>query len=1141
MKCRLLQLIVMITKYSFYALVILCVFTDAIVASEGLAQKSQSVKEVYISVGFNETSLNEVFREIERETSYQFTINEKSINKSLKISSPAQNRTVADLLTELSKQANLKFRQVNNNIAVTRLRKNDGDVLKIEFLADVDISGKITDENGQGLPGASVIQKGTTNGVTTDLDGNYKLTLPEDATIAISFVGYITEEIVLGAQSTIDIEMKPDAAQLEEIVVVGYGTAKLKNITGSVAQIDLEDSPVGLLPTTNVLQSLRGGVAGVNIGTQNAVGETPSIVVRGQNSINGSNNPLIVLDGTIFLGSVTDINPADIANISVLKDASAAAAYGSRAANGVIMINTKEGKSDKPTIRFNTSTGVNTWSNKMDLMDTPRFLEKYAVQNNFATVGDIVWDDAYRTSLVSQGVNVDWLDLVSQSGTIQDHQLSVSGRTDKVDYFFSGGYASQKGVIVGDEFKRISARARLKVDVTSWLEVSLDGSYNNNDRSGIVADLGTAMITAPSGYPYRFEGQPANSSSNTSTDLERYPNGSSIQSPLWGTDGSIDDVNNTDFFRLASSLLFKVPKIDGLTYKLNYSVNTSFITQNRFYYENYYIPEALAEPYFDRYSEPAIQSYLSQANNNGFNRRSKDLNYVVDNIINYNKEFGDHYIDMTLVATRDFTSNTDTEWTGRNFEATGSTVLGVNGLGFATVQQNDFDIVERSNIGYLARVGYAFKQKYHLNASYRRDGASVFGSDIRWGNFSSLGVAWTITEEDFLSSFESLDYFKVNASYGVNGNQGLSPYQTLARVANGISGDVEYEFGDNPSQILYGIRQTSLANPNLGWERTTSFNGGFQSAWLNNRVFLDVDFYFSKTTDQVFSRQIPIQSGFGSILASLGQVDNNGLEISLRGNIVSNSDLNWSSALTFWRNRNTVVELYGDDIDGDGVEDDDIANNLFIGESLGAIYGYKYIGVVQEGDTEYISANGGEGGDPMFEDLDGDGVITDEDRSILGFNKENFRMSLSNTVTYKNFSLYVMLSGIFGGGDFYQKANPLHNSFRTRFDTNEIDHDWWTAENKSEEFLRPNYIGGRYIGLQSRGFVRIQDITLSYRLPTTVLDKIGVTSLQVYTTVKNLHTFTNWFGGGDPEEGIAALNGTLPVPTVYSLGLNVSF
>jgi TonB-linked SusC/RagA family outer membrane protein len=1006
--------------------------------------------------------------------------------------------------------------------------------------AQIDVSGQVTDANDEGLPGVNILVKGSTSGTLSDADGNYNIRVPEGSDVLVfTSIGYTSQEVPINGRSTINMTMEEDVQELEELVVIGYGTEKAANITGAIARVDLEDSPLGLMPNTNILQSLRGGVAGVNVGTQNSPGETPSFLVRGQNSINGSNSPLIVLDGIIYLGDIGDINPADIASIDVLKDASAAAAYGSRSANGVIMINTKRGKTSTPTIRFSTSVGLNTWPNKMDLMETPRYLEKYAVQNNYANVDDIVWDDQTRNVLFDQRVNTDWLDLVSRNGMLQDYQASVSGTAEKVNYFFSGGYSSQEGVILGDNFERISLRTRLTFEATPWLEVGIDGTYNNNDFSGIGANLGAAMTMAPIGYPYRYENMPYDVDANTSTALERYPTGSSIQSPLWGTDGTVEDVDTDNFFRFAGYALFKVPKIEGLTYRLNYSTYANFITQDRFFSENYYIQEQLEEPFFNRYSPSSIQNNLTQAN--GYNINQQDYNYVVDNIINYNRDFGAHYLDVTLVATRDFTSQKIETLNGSDFSTNGNTTLGVNGLPFAQVQVNSLSIIERANIGYLARLGYTFNDKYHLNASFRRDGASVFGEEKKWGNFPSIGVAWTATEESFMQGSDLLSYLKVKASYGVNGNQGVNPYGTLAPVRSGESGGIPYEFGDAPATLLWGIQQSSLANPNLGWERTTSFNSGIQSAWLNNRMRLDVDFYFSKTRDQIFSRQIPIMTGFASIISSLGQVDNNGVEINLSYDVLQRNDLNWNTNLTFWRNRNIVAELYGDDIDGDGREEDDIANNLFIGESLGAIFGYEYMGVVQESDTEYLGNNGGQPGDPMFRDLDGDGVITAEDRKILGFGQENFRLGLTNTLNYKNLSLYVLVSGIFGGNGFYQQANPLYNSFRTRFDTNEIDHDWWTPENQSEEFLRPAYTGGRYLGLQSRTFVRIQDVTLSYTLPSSALSALNISSLKVYSTINNLATFTNWFGGGDPEEGIPALSGIYPVPTVYSFGLNVSF
>ncbi|MEX0883488.1 MAG: SusC/RagA family TonB-linked outer membrane protein, partial [Cyclobacteriaceae bacterium] len=310
-----------------------------------------------------------------------------------------------------------------------------------------------------------------------------------------------------------------------------------------------------------------------------------------------------------------------------------------------------------------------------------------------------------------------------------------------------------------------------------------------------------------------------------------------------------------------------------------------------------------------------------------------------------------------------------------------------------------------------------------------------------------------------------------------------------------------------------------------------------------------LDFYFSNTTDQIFVRQIPIMTGFSSIISSLGRVDNQGIEISLRTTNISKKDFTWSSGFMFWQNRNKLAELYGDDIDGDGREDDDLSNGLFIGKPLNAIYGYQYDGVVQEEDTQYIANTGAVPGDARIKDLGGpegvpDGIITaDYDRKILGYRQENFRLSLTNTLKYKNFSFYVMLSGIFGGGsdNFYQRENPRHNSFNNRFDTNEIDHDWWTPENKSEFYLRPDFNGNRYLGLMSRGFLRIQDINLSYDLPPGILSGISVSSLQLYGSIYNLYTFTDWYGGGDPETGIRPGDNINPVPTIYTMGLKIGF
>ncbi|WP_299436176.1 TonB-dependent receptor [uncultured Maribacter sp.] len=1121
--------------------IFLCCVTAFSFTSNGALSQNSKIK-----IDANKTlTVDEVFDLIMEQTDYKFIYQEGTFKKFPLVVVKKGIVSANDLLQKSLSSGNFNVILSSNNTVIIEKR--------IEIVNEEQgfkVLGTITDENSQPLPGANIIEKGTTNGAQADFDGKFSLNIANgNATLVISYLGFLPQEIAVNKQTNITIILKEDTAKLDEVVVVGYGTARRKDISGAVSSIKLEDSPTALAPNSNILQALQGSIAGINVGVQTSPGTNPSILVRGRNSINGSNNPLIVLDGIIYLGGLADINPDDIASIDVLKDASSAAVYGSRAANGVIVITSKKGKSEKPSITFSSSIGVNEWANRPNFMSRDRWIEKFIAQSpNIDSVEDIIFDGVTPNRLFEQGVDTDWVDLIARNGITQNHQAAVSGRSKGTTYYFSGGYSDNEGVILGDEFTRISVRTKLDTKISDWLEVGLDGAYNNNDFSGVEANISRAFELPPHGFPYRWETMPENPSIDNGTLLERYPIGQSIENPLWGTDGTIEDVDKRNFFRLATYALFKVPSIDGLTYRFNYSINSNANIRERFTFENFYIQENSTEPFIDRYSKSEIAKGLTQAN--GYNQRENNYNYVMDNILNYKKQFGDHYIDATLVATRDYTYSKRLRASGTNFAANGNTQLGVNGIHFAETQSNDIEVIERSNVGYAARLSYAYDNKYHLTATARRDGASVFGNENKFGNFGSIGAAWTMSEEDFLTDSKTLNYLKVKASYGTNGNQGLDPYQTLATVVNGFSGGNRYQFSNAPSTSLYGIGQNALGNTALGWEATTAFNGGFQSAWLNNRVFLDLDFYFSETRDQIFLRSIPIFSGFSSIFSSLGQVNNRGIEISLRTVNIDTEDFKWSSGVNFWKNRNKVASLYGEDLDNDGVEDDDIGNGLFIGKPLGAIFGYEYDGVVQEDDTEYIANTGALPGDAKYTDISGpdgvpDGLITaDYDRKILGYETPNFRMNFSNTLEYKNFTFYMLVTGVFGGGkdNFYLGSNPLHNSFRDRSTFNEVDHGWWTPENASEKYLRADFADNRYLGLQSRGFVRIQDINLSYKLPVTKIKGIGLQSLELYTSVKNLHVFTNWFGGGDPEAGIRTAQGNItPVPRTYLMGIKARF
>ena len=516
---------------------------------------------------------------------------------------------------------------------------------------------------------------------------------------------------------------------------------------------------------------------------------------------------------------------------------------------------------------------------------------------------------------------------------------------------------------------------------------------------------------------------------------------------------------------------------------------------------------------------------------------------MFDNILNYKNVFGKHSVEATLVATRDYRHYEQVNSTGSDFTANGNTTLGMWGLHKATIQKVNLNIDERANIGYLGRFSYSFNDKYFFTTSYRRDGASVFGANNKWADFFAFGGAWKITNEEFLKNFKPLNNLKLKLSWGQNGNQGIGPYATLSTIANGTSGDVRYEFSNAQGKINYGLYQNALGNSDLGWETTESWNTGFESAWLNSRLLVDLDLYIAKTTDQIFVRNIPVMTGFRTIRTSMGEVDNQGVELTVTTANIRTSDWNWNTTVTFWKNNNKLVKLYGDDKNGDGVEDDDIANSLFIGKSLSAIYGYEQIGIVQEEDADYIALTGAAPGAPKYKDIDGVAGITATDRKILGYGKENFRLNMSNIVTYRNIELYFMITGTFGGNDHYLKSNTAAymTSGTGRFNDNMTSKPYWTPENRSNVYPSAYFAGdGRYLALQSRGFVRFQDLSLSYVFKQPWVRSAGINSFRVFFNAQNLATFTDWFGG-DPETGTPVRENTFPVPSTYSIGANISF
>lgn len=1074
-----------------------------------------------IDLSVKNESLRQLIKQIETKTDYTFML-DQTVDQSQKISVDARQESLDAILKKAFAGKQISYEVVGKQIILKISRNSQSNQSR-------KISGTVKDQNGEPVIGANVSVKGTTVGTITDIDGNFMLEAPTDVVIQISYIGYVTQEISLGNKDRLDVLLKEDLQALDEIVIIGYGTAKRKDFTGSVSSVKLENSPISLATNTNALESLKGNVTGLDIGATNSAGGTPTMQIRGQNSISGSNDPLVVVDGVIFMGSINDINPNDIASYDVLKDATSAAAYGSRSANGVIIITTKKGKQGKPVIHFNARGSMQSWHLKPELMNGEQWLDATAAANGYSDYSFLVPQEEINMNF---GKEIDWLDEISRTGWTQDYQAAVSGAGDRMNYYLSASYTESGGVIKGDDYERVSILGKIDTDITSWLQIGLDAAYTRTDYSGIGANIWSATILSPYAMMYRPNGM-----------LEAIPDGTRGRgNPLWGIDDESkkENVDLRDNLRANAYAVVKCPWISGLSYRFNYAGNLNYRKNGDFTHESYNVP---AGSYDDdsRYSVATQNSYLSSAGGSIANERT--TSYVIDNILNYNQTFGKHNIDLTAVATRDYQKFESQTLSGSDFAANGNTALGLNGLHYASTQKISLNNWKRTNIGYFGRASYSFGDTYYMTASYRRDGSSVFGANNKWGNFWAIGTAWRMTNEPFVKSVEFLDDMKLKLSWGKNGNQGLTQYSTLSQVVTGHSGGIYYPFG-NSGKPSYGINQNTIGNSNLGWETTEAWNMGFESTWLNSRLFVDVDVYLSKTYDQIFSRSIPVMTGFGSMYSSMGEVKNRGVEATVRTVNIQNKEFNWTTGLTFWLNRNKLVHLYGEDLDGDGKEDDDIGNSLFIGESIHSIFGYEQDGIVQTNDTEYMEANGVSAGTPKYVDKNNDGVINEKDRSVIGNKAPNFKLNLSNTLQYKNWELYVMIAGVFGGNGYYQAGNTnayITGGDRQWFASNGLYIPYWTEANPSNKYPAATFTGDSYfLGLQNRAYVRLQDVTLSYTFNQPWVKNMGINNFKLFITGKNLATITGW-DGGDPETGSTALSQTYPIMTNVSFGLNLSF
>lgn len=975
-------------------------------------------------------------------------------------------------------------------------------------MQQITVSGTITDENSAPLPGVNITVEGTIIGTISDVSGKYTLNITDrNAVLVFTFVGYASQKVNIGGRAAIDVQMMPDLLNLDEVVVIGYGTMKKSDLTGSVESIDMGDLPPSA--STNLAQSLRGFAAGLNVqGGGSTAGAEPSFTIRGQNTLSASQNPLIVLDGIIYHGSLSDVNVADIERIDVLKDASASAIYGARASNGVIIVTTKKGKEGKPTMNFNTYYGFQDMTNNpVTVMNAEQYVRKqidfpymqklYTWYNKRPTSvtdqgGRPVYTDVLTDELVLQvlrsetekdayleGYETDWVNEVTRIAPIANYELSVSGGSDNYNYYVSGSYIDQKGVLVNDQFNRSTFFGKVEGKVLDWVTLGLTTSISNRDNSGIPATLSYARNTTPLSKKYNEFGEYP----------QLYNNEFLMSHPLRAELVPNQDLSKNIFASFVGKV--EIPGIKGLTYEFNYSENYTS-RDNRTYY-----PKKVEEG--ASYNGRAVISI------------NNSQNWLFNNILSYSNEFsGVHRVNGTLVYTREKTFGRSSGIDGSNFS---SELLGYNDMGFAGQVTTDSGAWDENSLAYMARLSYIYNDRYFLTGTYRRDGYSGFGADKKLADFPSLSLAWAISEESFIQSAEWLDFLKLRLSYGENGNQGIGRYSSLSTI-----GTLYYAFG---SGTAIGVGPSALGNANLGWETTRSINIGLDYAVLKNRISGEINVYNSNTEDVLVRQSLPLSTGFTSVWSNIGQINNKGIELELN-TINLEGDFRWESRFVFSLNRDKIMDLYGDD-------KDDIGNSWFIGEPITAIYDYKRTGGVWTEEELFSGAihSSFNPGQFRIEDIDGSNSITpDKDRQIVGYRTPNYRFSINNNFDYKNFNLSIFINSIQGGNGYFIQNNRGLLEATSDFDyANRINmpsiRTNWTPFNGVTDapaiYNYPPVASGNY---QDRSFVRLQDVSLSYRFSQSLLNKLHLQSLQVYVSGKNLYTWTKW-QGYDPEGGVS--------------------
>ncbi|MCG8306187.1 MAG: SusC/RagA family TonB-linked outer membrane protein [Cytophagales bacterium] len=1114
MKNKLLRLLFMVSRYAIFGFALQAMFLTVAIAYSSEAQAIKSVKEHRAEFHFNNTALKDVLNDIEGKTDYRFTFYSADLDHNITFSLDRQTLSIADLLIQLSEDYNLAFKQVNNNITIRRLQqKRKANKPKLEIVIQGrTITGKVTSEEDQsGLPGVNVLIKGTGQGTVTDVEGNFAIDVAdENAILVFSYVGYVVEEVAVGNQSVIDISLVPDLTALDEIVVIGYGTQKKSDLTGAVTTLDGEAFKNDAIQSSSLaLQGRVAGVRVVNNGGRPGAGAT--IRIRGTTTRN-NNEPLIVIDGQIVDSGLGFLNPNDIESMTVLKDASAAAIYGSRAAAGVILITTKRGIEGKPEIEFSTYYTFDKLTNKLDMLNTEEYMQ---VNTEWFTNAGLT------PSFVTPDVvaDTDWQDEIFRTGSQQNYHLSIRGGNDRFLYGIQGGYFHQEGLIKNSSLDRYNFRFNndLKVNDKLKLTSSIDVSYAKGNQTS-----DGDVVTRALQYPPNVAAADANG------DLVF--SGYTLEHPLVILENNrpIDDN-----LRALGNLLLEYEFIEGLKLKsfLGLEYQTTGLTDFRPKVSYPQDPAQVNETPFARLTKQPTKRFI----------------WSWDNLLSYSRSFGDHNMSVMIGHTAQSSIYEFYQLQARDFMSNHPNLHVIDATLAPDEVTGNNNISEWALASVIGRLTYDYKNKYLFSASFRQDRSSRIHPDYRDAFFPSFSGGWVMSEESFFN-VDFIDRLKIRGGWGQIGNERSGddyPYQATVAVGAPNTRASWYRDSDGANAIFGGVIHTGavfnrIVNKALKWETTTTKNIALDLAMFGNSVLLTTDFFIKDTEGIITVPPMPAYFGLPASYQNESNIRNTGIEIEFTYR-KEFGEFSFEISPNYTYIKNEIITL-------SEAED---AVDASIGKSrVGRPYSTHSIGWIADGifqnqaevDAHAFQQTGTAPGDIRYKDLNGDNVIDEKDRDWIGVEVAPHNYGVSIIMEYKNFDLNLLGVGQMGGETRWNPGFSYHNMKRPYEITGGFIRNRWHGEGTSNSL--PRLVSGdpnnneRFstLYLESSDYFRIQNIQLGYNFSNEILNKLKLSRLRFYVAGQNLFTITN-FNGYDPQTGY----GGYPVPASVYFGLNVSF